>query len=112
MGNENRHKNHDGEKHVLPPFLLHQVREKRPDDRLHWRRRCGAGKGANKIELFWPGCFGAIKVAVAYSAALGGAKAIAFNLFGKTGEEHATPNQRRTKMDESTSQYPPFPPMR
>jgi hypothetical protein len=28
------------------------------DDRLHWRTRCGAGKGANKIELFWPGCFG------------------------------------------------------
>ena len=27
------------------------------DNRLHWRTRCGAGKGANKIELFWPGCF-------------------------------------------------------
>jgi quercetin dioxygenase-like cupin family protein len=50
----------------------------------------------------------AIKVAVAYSAALGGAKACAF-LLGKTGEEHATPNQRRTKMDEPTSQYPPLP---
>jgi hypothetical protein len=27
------------------------------DDRLHWRTRCGAGKGANKIEIFWQGCF-------------------------------------------------------
>jgi len=51
----------------------------------------------------------AITAAVAYSAALGGAKAFAFNLFGKTGEEHATPSQRRTKMDELTSQYPPLP---
>jgi hypothetical protein len=30
------------------------------DDRLHWRTRCGAGEGANKIELFWPGCFGGL----------------------------------------------------
>jgi hypothetical protein len=51
----------------------------------------------------------AIKSAIAYSAAFGGAKAFAFNLFGTTGEEHATPSQRRTKMDEMTSQYPPFP---
>jgi hypothetical protein len=49
----------------------------------------------------------AIKVAVAYSAAVDGAKAFAFNLFGKTGKEHAPPSQRRTKMDELTSQYPP-----
>ena len=27
------------------------------DNRLHWRTRCGAGKGANKIEIFWQGCF-------------------------------------------------------
>ena len=54
----------------------------------------------------------AIKAAIAHSAALGGAKAFALNLFGRTGEEHARPNERRTKMDEMTSQYPPFPPMR
>jgi hypothetical protein len=30
------------------------------DDRLHWRTRCGAGKGANKIELFSPGCCGGL----------------------------------------------------
>ena len=30
------------------------------DDRLHFRTRCGAGKGANKIELFWPGCCGSL----------------------------------------------------
>jgi quercetin dioxygenase-like cupin family protein len=52
----------------------------------------------------------AIKAAVAYSAALRGAKAFAFNLFGRTGEGHATASQRRTKMDEMTSQYPPLPP--
>jgi len=52
----------------------------------------------------------AIKAAIAYSAAFGGAKAFAFNLLGRTGEGHATPSQRRTKMDEMTSQYPPLPP--
>ena len=30
------------------------------DNRLHWRTRCGAGKGANKIGLFWPGCYGGL----------------------------------------------------
>jgi hypothetical protein len=34
----------------------------------------------------------AIKVAVAYPAELGGEEALAFNLFGETGEEHATTN--------------------
>jgi hypothetical protein len=52
----------------------------------------------------------AIKAAIAYSVVSGGAKAFAFNLFGKSGEEHAIPSQRRAKMDELTMQYPPFPP--
>jgi hypothetical protein len=34
----------------------------------------------------------AIKVAVAYSAELGGEEALAFNLFSETGEEDATTN--------------------
>jgi hypothetical protein len=32
----------------------------RHDDHLHFRTRCGVGKGANKIELFWPGCCGGL----------------------------------------------------
>jgi quercetin dioxygenase-like cupin family protein len=51
----------------------------------------------------------AIKAAIAYSVVSGGAKAFAFNLFAQTVEEHATPSQRRTKMDELTLQYPPLP---
>ena len=45
----------------------------------------------------------AIKAAIAYSAAFGGAKAFAFNLFGRNGEQLPTPCQRRTRMDN----YPP-----
>ena len=51
----------------------------------------------------------AIKAAIAYSVVSGGAKSFAFNLFAQTVEEHATPSQRRTKIDELTSQYPPLP---
>jgi quercetin dioxygenase-like cupin family protein len=51
----------------------------------------------------------AIKATIAYSAAFAGTKAFAFNLFGRTGEGQDTPSQRRTKMDEQTSQYPPLP---
>jgi len=51
----------------------------------------------------------AIKAAIAYSAAFAGAKAFAFNPFGRTVEGQDTPSQRRTKMDEQTSQYPPLP---
>jgi quercetin dioxygenase-like cupin family protein len=50
-----------------------------------------------------------LKATIAYSAALGAARAFAFNLFGKTGEGHPTPSQRRTTMDEPTSKYPPLP---
>ena len=51
----------------------------------------------------------AIKAAIAYSVVSGGAKAFAFNLSDQTVEEYATPSQRRTKMDEVKSQYPPLP---
>ena len=51
----------------------------------------------------------AIKAAVAYSAAFGGAKAFAFNLFGTAGQGHAITNQRSTTMDVMTTQYPPIP---
>jgi quercetin dioxygenase-like cupin family protein len=51
----------------------------------------------------------AIKAAIVYSVAFAGAKAFAFDLFGRTGEEQDTPSQRRTKMDEQTPQYPPLP---
>ena len=50
----------------------------------------------------------AIKATIAYSAAFAGAKAFAFNLFAQTVEEHATPSQRRTKMDEVNRSIPPF----
>jgi hypothetical protein len=50
----------------------------------------------------------AIKAAIAYSAAFAGAKAFAFNPFGRNGEKQDTPSQRRTQMDEVTSQYPPL----
>ena len=51
----------------------------------------------------------AIKATIAYSAAFGGTKAFAFNLFGRNREEQDTPSRRRTKMDELASQYPPLP---
>jgi quercetin dioxygenase-like cupin family protein len=47
----------------------------------------------------------AIKAAIGYSIAFGGATAFAFKLFGR----HATPNQRSTTMEAMTTQYPPIP---
>jgi mannose-6-phosphate isomerase-like protein (cupin superfamily) len=52
----------------------------------------------------------ALKSAIAYSAALAGAKAFAFVLTSPTGQEHSLTNQRSTKMDEASTQYPPLPP--
>jgi len=51
----------------------------------------------------------AMKIAVAYSVLLGGAKAFAFTPFSETDEQHATPDQGRNQMDEQKSQYPPLP---